>query len=236
MGRNNYLVVANDDYIRYVKSLIYSIRMCDPDYKVFLYIINPETENFKLFRKKLKSYNVTYGIIKKQLSKDKGLERFSEESAFSANIRGKLLKEIVEKEDLDNLIYIDADSLIKKPLEKLCPEDKDIAFFKRSIDTCSSGLIALNITLENKEKILQMLTCFQGTIEQHGLLKWFSDQTALKDIYHEYILTDIIKFHQLESKNFDWICLEESNIWMGKGAKKERSQYLNLQKKYEELF
>lgn len=233
---NNYLVVANDEYIKYAKSLIFSIAKCDPQYRVFLYLINPETDNFKLLRKKLKAYNVVYQVINEDLSKDRGLERQSPEAAFSANIRVKLLKELVETQELDNLTYIDADSMMKKYIGRFCPEDKDIAFFKRATDTCSSGLIALNITPENKEKILEMLSFFQGMTEQYGLCKWFSDQTALKDTYREFILTEQLKYHQLEPINFDWICLEESNMWMGKGAKRERSQYLTLQKEYEEAF
>lgn len=236
---NNYLIVTNDDYIKYTKSLIYSISQSDPDYKIFLYVINPETENFKTFRKKLKAYNVVYKVIEEKLSKEKNKARiilYSEESAFSANIRGKLLKDLIKQECLDNITYIDADSLVRKTIEKICPNDTDLTFFMRAEDTCSSGLISFNITSENRQKILEMLSYYQSKIEEYGLTTWFSDQIALKDVYHKFIVTNELKFNLLPKIYFDWTCLNESSIWMGKGKKKEKDSYINLQKEYESLF
>lgn len=240
LERNNYLIVANDEYVKYAKSLIYSLSIHDPKYYVYLYLINP-SDNFKAIKRKIKNYQVECRVIKEKLDREKNRAKivvYSEEGAYSANIRGKLLKTLVQEEEIDNLTYIDADSLVIKNLDRqqMCPPEIDITFFHRAEDTCSSGLISLNITPENKDLLVEMLSFYQERIEDEGIDRWFSDQTGLKDTFNKYIKTGMVKYQVLPKVYFDWTILKESTIWMGKGKKREKVGYQSLQKENEEKF
>lgn len=233
----NFLIVVNDKYIKYAKSLIYSIAKHHSDYQVFLYLINPSKKNVK----KLSStrYNICVKVIEKELSQEV-INIYSEEAAYCANIRGKLLKELVETQELDNLTYIDADSLMRGSIEGLFLQSYDVSFFVRPPTNAKktmyfSGLISLKITTENKPVILQALDYFQNKIDNYGLTTWFSDQNAIEDLYY-FIVKNNINFYALSKEYFDWGYQDTSKIWMGKGKSKSNNEYMTNQALCEGLF
>lgn len=224
---HNFLIIANDEYVRFAKSLIHSIHRYVGDFKIFLYIINPHRKSLRELEKKADLYHLEIRPVISPLDKkiwDIDRKPYSDEAAFSANIRGKILSELIRELEVDNLTYIDADSFFMKPLERqLCPLNVDLTFFKRAEDYCSSGLLSFNLTPDNKPRILEFVDYFAERINFHGLLKWFSDQTALKDCYRKFILSGHLKYHCLDVEYFDWRCNPESVIWLGKGKRRRDS-------------
>lgn len=231
----NFLIVANDAYIGYAKSLIYSINLHHDNYNIFLYLINPSNQNLQLITNT--KYNLQVRIINKELNKDV-INIYSEEAAYSANIRGQILYELVTMEELENIIYIDADSIVKAPINEINIIPYDISFFVRpetaKKSSYFSGLISLNIN--NKQRIINALNFYKNKIEEYGLTTWFSDQKAIEAFYKEYVILKDIDFEFLESEYFDWGFKPESKIWMGKGKSKNDPNYFSIQKEYEDLF
>lgn len=230
--KNNYLVIVNDAYVPYAKSLIYSIHEFNKDYCVYLYLVNSDATNIFLETK----YNLVVETISEPFSKEeihpkrrRQPECYSEEAAFCANVRATLLLSTIKKYHLTNLTYVDADSLIRAPVSHLCPEQYDIAIYKKKETKYYSGIISVNVNPNS----IGFLKHLKAGIDSYGLTTWFSDQNALKD---SCMQLSTVHFFYLPLENFDWYCRLESNIWMGKGKLKSNPEYIVLQQTYLDLF
>lgn len=249
----NFLIIANDKYVQYAKALIVSIYFFERGSKIFLYVVNPSDKSIRELEEKKDVYNLHLNFEYKNFSEYCTEERTVDrcEAAYSANIRAKHLHALVANHDIDNITYIDADSLLRNSLYNMHYQDFDISFYIKGDDhfieelgpqcpsqvfQTKSGIISLTLS-EDRAILLECLEFFIEKIEEFNVCKWYADQVALKQLYYNFIVNGKLKFAPITSTYFDWRCKDNTNIWIGKGELKENNEeFIKIQNLYRDLF
>jgi hypothetical protein len=156
--------------------------------------------------------------------------------AYCANKRVKVLNQLIDK--YDNLIYMDVDSLVKTSLGSLLAEleiSRGILIHKRFdsdkiVSKVATGIIALKSNHQTKLFLKQWLVNIEGKVTE-----WFGDQVSFYDTV--LMQSREGEVEMLDSKYIDWMFLEESIIWVGKGNRKySKIKYQKLQRRFMKLF
>lgn len=220
------LIISDEEYISKAKILINSIRKFH-DIKIHLHLVN--------YNIKLDVNNIEYSYSNLKLDNTNikywNSIKYTEKNAYCANIRVKIINQLLDNNEW--ILYIDADSIVRKSLNYFF---KEIKLYDLSAHYCDkkkyykngfrirTGVLGIN----NSSIMKEFMNYYSNKI---NLFEWFSDQDTLQDTYLNYKKN--IKFNKINSKYIDWNFKNESHIWTGKGESKYNNQnYINEEKKF----
>ena len=155
---------------------------------------------------------------------------------YASNIRSRLLNNLIP--NFHKLFWFDADTIIRKTIVELCNylDISNIVAYKnyntknkiKTKGEYKTGIIGFNNSDINKN-ILQE---WDYNTFKNGKEKcyWFQDQILITTLIFKYI--NYIKIFNLPKKFIDWEFNEKSNIWVGKGDRKNNDNYLLEEKKF----
>jgi len=232
----NILIIITESYGNYGRALIASLLKHQADVNIYLYLINASKEfideitlqvgNMPVVVRERNDWSLSTDPVK--------WAGKSEVICYSANIRGEVIRELLTVDKLDNLVYIDADSVLIDNIDGAFDlQDKCHIMFhfrpkERDIGNILSGIIFLN----NRPVTLEFLDEYCKRIREENILNWYSDQKALNKTYEYFKLREDIVFFNLSKKYIDWNYSAESKIWAGKGRSKKRKEFRKIQKTY----
>jgi len=230
----NFLIVASESYMDKARALLASIFSYNKPKNVFLYLINVPPEKVENFREEVLRHrgmmDLNIRSIYKNLDSTKqkraGKIEYTELMAFSANIRGKLIYDLLMHENIKDLLYIDADSLVVKNIGCIPKVYSvfDVTFMHRSTTEPFRFLSGI-IYIKNNKNGKRFAKEYSEEIDNFGIFNWFSDQQALVKMYKK----NIYSIGRLGKQYIDWRFTAKSKIWAGKGRSKKRREYIDAQ-------
>jgi len=220
----NIVCISDARYIKHLKNLLKSLHYAENHAAVHLCLINIILKK-RLEKKLLSIYpNLNIQFLNKKFNYK------HEKRAFCANHRVDFIEGLL-KQQIDSIIYIDADSIIRGKIsyEDLFDENFDIKIhFRNETDyrmKVATGVIAIKNNLKSKQ-------FFQDWRKAITPLKfnWFADQITFHKLYEQH--KNNMNFSYLNKTYIDWDFEDESIIWAGKGNRKYKNQkYLKESKK-----
>lgn len=216
------LCVSNNLYINHLFSLISSLSICEPNATLHCFLVNVPTNTIE-FIEKIK--NVKVYIVQKEFKEIK------DESNFCANIRMEYCFDLLNS-GVDHIVYLDVDSIVRKPLEFVQHSLKshDFVFFKRNSDDPRLKFASGVFAIKGNKSGLKFLYNWK---ERAKILKfeWFTDQISLHETFEESKRP--LNWIQLPKEYIDWDFNKDSAIWVGKGTRKfENLKYRFLERYY----
>jgi len=146
-----------------------------------------------------------------------------------ASSRFHIASEILNQ--VDELLIVDVDSFLRKPIDWSDFDDSDYSLFLRDPlpgtvgwemegTRCAAGAVYLKPSAKPYIDLVSKTINFYGS-------RWFSDQVALYEVHSHFIDNDLgLSFKQMPQKYIDWEFHPDSIIWTGKGARKNSVPYL----------
>lgn len=235
------IITATDKaYFNFAKVLVKSATINFPESSMYIELINMD-ENAKAIIKKicpkceveLKSVRFKYDAQKK---------------CFCTNRRARLFEKLRNRCD-DILIWVDADSIIRKPCDELkeIASKHDVSIATRFIKNKKrilAGVIAFNntekankllkryITIMKKENKWQKVKDIDKLVNDGFTWKvWMSNQMVLNRLCM-VTMKDEISFGELGNKHCDCYLTDDGVIWAAKNTHKKSQIYLKELKKY----
>jgi len=225
------LIISDKDYYEKAVILIKSIRLQHKNLKIHYHQIN--------FKLNLDINDIEYSYTNINLDNVNKYKynniTYTQKNAYCANIRFKIINNLISENKY--ILYIDADSIIRKPIDKL-------------LDLCNINELVINkctkkkyyrkgfrlrtgvFSIRNTPIMKQFL---QQLIQNINLYQWFSDQDTIQDTFINFVNKIIFKI--LDLRYIDWNYNLDSDIWVGKGENKFKNQkYLELENKINILY
>ena len=239
-GMKNILIIATESYMNYARSLICSIHENVLDFTIYLYLINASEEAVNDI--KLQTRNLPVEVREKNdwsLDTEKNKHAFKNEvMCWSANVRGEIIKELLTKDKLIGLMYIDADSIVRGNIDEAFQLHRrcHIMFHFRPKDRDIGNILSGVMFFKKTKVTLEFVEQFCEAIKREDILEWYSDQKGLNSTYEAFKGRSDISFFNLSKKYIDWGYHSESKIWAGKGRSKKKKEFIRLQKAYYHKF
>lgn len=227
------LAVSDENYIKYLKSLLCSIKINFSDLKVILYLIDIQDKN--RIKEELKMIHSDVDFI----FDDRTFDDVEGKKAYCANIRISAIYSYLDNiKEGDILLYVDADSIIRKNFfndMNTYMKDCDVSILTRFENDderlkVATGVIAFKKSARTKEFLKQ----WNDNVKPI-LFNWFSDQITF---YKTYLAKkDKLHFKKLPQSYIDWEFNSSSCLWAGKGDRKDKNLLYTLEiKKNEKIF
>lgn len=209
--------LANDGYYSYLRALVASAAVNFSIAKMHVVLVNVSK------KKKLTLQSMHPNIIVDSETVD---FTHMSEGCYCARRRAHLFQRI-RKVTSDTLMWIDADSIIRKDCNHL---NEELASFdlatvrKKRTGTLRSGIIAVGNSKASRNFINRYE---KSLITDH---RWMADQIHLNRIYHD--MEKELKFRPLSSWYCDVWMRPLGSIWTAKSKKKHSRKYLQEAEKY----
>jgi len=236
--KKNILIVSSESYLDYTKALLASFFIHEKGLNIYLYLINTPKDVTEELKYKTSGYpinirNIDRPELSDELDKRAGGLIYSELMAFSANVRVSIIKELLETEDIDSLLYIDADSIITKSIEGLFERYKkyNVSFHARPKDGLIKVLSGIMFYVNNQEA-RDFVNLYNDKVNDNGILTWFADQMSLSYLYHNYPES----YGNISKTYIDWKYSHKSCLWVGKGRSKKKGPFVIAQESYRNAF
>lgn len=225
------LIVSDQDYYDKALILIKSIKLQHPNLKIHYHQIN--------FKSDLNINDIEYSYTNIDLNDTtkyvyNNLE-YTQKQAYCANLRFQIINNLISNNDY--ILYLDADSIIRKPIDLLLQECQK---FDLVINKCTKKKyyrkgFRLRTGVFSIKNTPIMKNFLHNILQNLNLYQWFSDQDSIQDSFIEFV--DDISFKILDPKYIDWNYNTNSEIWVGKGENKFKNQkYLQLENEINELY
>jgi len=225
------LIISDKDYYEKAVILIKFFRLQHKNLKIHYHQIN--------FKLNLDINDIEYSYTNINLDNVNKYKynniTYTQKNAYCANIRFKIINNLISENKY--ILYIDADSIIRKPIDKL-------------LDLCNINELVINkctkkkyyrkgfrlrtgvFSIRNTPIMKQFL---QQLIQNINLYQWFSDQDTIQDTFINFVNKIIFKI--LDLRYIDWNYNLDSDIWVGKGENKFKKQKkLELENKINILY
>jgi hypothetical protein len=212
--------LADDVYYQYLKSLVISATINFPQALLFIVLVNMD----KKFRDELLSYNSKMKVEIEQVNIPPGYDR----ACYCASRRAFLFKKLRE-ETSNILLWVDADSIIRKPCNDLISHlnSCDVTMRPKVSGRFASGIIGINSSD----------VCNNFINRYYDLVKddkdWMSDQKNLNRTYLEF--KDTINFVPLANIYCDVWLSRQGVIWTAKSKTKKSNKYREEMTKYQKI-
>lgn len=206
--------ISDEVYLKYLKTLLISLKKICLLPKVHIVIINCKNEA---------STKATLLSIYKHLDIEfiyKDFESKALMRAYCANYRTELINKLLEK-GIQNICYIDVDSLFvnRINIEDLFGGKYDIKIHLRNSFEkrfqVAAGLIVIKNTPASKKFIGSW-----AKLISHRQHEWFADQITFVETMN---LLKNIDIKPLSKRYIDWNFESNSMIWAGKGKRKKEN-------------
>ncbi|MDM3861026.1 MAG: putative nucleotide-diphospho-sugar transferase [Aphanizomenon gracile PMC644.10] len=222
---NTILSIADQKYCKYLKTLISSIAVNFKDVHVHLHLINvspsEQDELLCLYS------NITF------TSEEVKIDDSQSFSAYCANVRVRVMRRLLES-GIDNLLYLDADSIVRKDLTPLFRllKNTDLIIHHRHSDVEAWRFATGAIAIRNNAKVKVFMQGWEKNLESL-IYSWYGDQISFSRTYE--ILKNELYIKNLPMKYIDWKFSPFSSIWAGKGKRKHENMLYLLEDRIYEL-
>lgn len=131
----------------------------------------------------------------------------------------------------DEVLILDVDSFLRKPIDWSDFSDCDYSLFLRDPlpgtvgweqegTRCAAGAVYFKKTATDFIRILNAMMANYGA-------RWFVDQFALHEVHKHFQVNNLgLKFTQMPQKYIDWEFNPDTIVWTGKGSRKTSVPYL----------
>lgn len=222
---NTILSIADQKYCKYLKTLISSIAVNFKDVHVHLHLINvspsEQDELLCLYS------NITF------TSEEVKIDDSQSFSAYCANVRVRVMRKLLES-GIDNLLYLDADSIVRKDLTPLFRllKNTDLIIHHRHSDVEAWRFNTGAIAIRNNTKVILFMQNWEKNLESLTY-SWYGDQISFSRTYDH--LKNELCIKNLPMKYSDWQFSPFSLIWTGKGKRKDENMLYLLEERIYEL-
>lgn len=236
-GPLNILVISDGQFYPRLRTLASSINRNMPSAILHAYLVNMTsadvTASLGAIHPQTKCYFVEEALdateIKIALD---GVTKFTEKAGFCVNLRARAIHQLLV-DGCDYLLFLDADSIIRKDLARLIEmiDESDIVIHKRDRPEEFMRVAAGAIGVKRSAGSIKFFERLIERIDELGNRTFFSDQLAF---YRTAMETDgDIKISHLPIEYIDWEFSPDSYIWTGKGQRKfENQSYCEEEKRY----
>ena len=218
------LAISDSLYLERIKALLCSVRKNYSQARFYLHLVNVDLEKANSLKEICPK--VQFKIESKTFAAE------AEKRAYCANIRVKIIKELLTSTDISLLLYLDADSIVRQDLSELVNliSNHDLVILDRTYQSdlrlkFFTGVIGINNTIASRKFIKKWWELIQPNLYQ-----WYSDQLYFSQTY-EYLKSQI-KLANLPLQFADWEFWSNSPIWTAKGLRKEDNQIYLLEENY----
>jgi hypothetical protein len=219
---NNVTILAVSDaaYLKHLVPLAASLNVHFPEARLHAHLINTPSWVAKIVWKFHRNMDCTFERRK--------FKTESQRKAYCANIRVAVLNNLL-KSGVGVLIYMDADSIVRKGLSEFVQliRDHDIIIRQRfntgERTRFATGIIGIN----NSSRTHNFLVRWSEKVDQQKY-QWFGDQISFAKTYDE--LSGPFRLYRLPMQFIDWELLSGSSIWSGKAEKKKERLYSSAEK------
>ncbi len=225
------LIVSDQEYFEKALTLIKSIRLINNNLKIHYHQIN--------FKKNININDIYFSYENIELDNKTIFNfnniKYTQKQAYCANIRFHIINNLISENEY--ILYLDADSIIRKPINELIESCKlnDLVINKCTKKSYYRKGFRLRTGVFSIKNTPIMKNFLQHLLKLINLKQWFSDQDSIQDIYIEF--NNKIKFKLLDSRYIDWNYDLNSEIWVGKGDNKYKNKkYLELENQINTLF
>lgn len=225
------LLVSDNVFIPELKRALNSLCVMAPQLPRIVYALNWEDEQVQTLKKRYRLYKV---IRHSEKFRTKEHQR-----AFAANIRARVIFELLNSGE-GPILYLDADSCIRKPLDGLCElmSQYDLVVHQRSHKNkerkqkehtrLAVGVLGWK---QNERAIAAASQWADAIIPQK--FEWFTDQIML---YRTIQSNPDLRVGNLPKHYIDWDFEEDSAIWAAKGPRKRTDSYAKECEKFRKEF
>ena len=225
------LIVSDQEYFEKALTLIKSIRLINNNLKIHYHQIN--------FKKNININDIYFSYENIELDNKTIFNfnniKYTQKQAYCANIRFHIINNLISENEY--ILYLDADSIIRKPINELIESCKlnDLVINKCTKKSYYRKGFRLRTGVFSIKNTPIMKNFLQHLLKLINLKQWFSDQDSIQDTYIEF--NNKIKFKLLDSRYIDWNYDLNSEIWVGKGDNKYKNKkYLELENQINTLF
>ena len=225
--------VSDAKFIPRATAMINSVKANSPGVDICIAMINPSEESTaQISSKGARPFLVFKELNSKPINTRPGFI-YSDLMAFCANYKIKFIHELLncEVSSIEQLIMMDADSIVRKDLGSLFDRlsDYDIIVKQREDMPDNHKIMAGVICVNNTAASRNFFATASLAMQEIGMTKWFTDQHALYEAFKYCKL----KVGNLSDGYIDWLFNSESHIWVGKGNRKDNDQkYVQEEGKY----
>ena len=218
------LAVSDFSYLGRIKALLCSVRRNYSQARFYLHLVNVDLEEANYLKDIYPQiqFKIDYQTFATE----------AEKRAYCANIRVKIIKELLASTEISLLLYLDADSIVRQNLSELVTliSNHDLVILDRTYQSdlrlqFFTGVIGIN-NIVGSRKFLEKW----WELIQPNLYQWYSDQLYFSQTY-EYLKSEI-NLANLPPQFADWEFWSNSPIWTAKGLRKEDNQIYLLEENY----
>jgi len=209
--------LADSAYYKYLKVLVKSAIINFPQAKLHIVLVNMGEEH----RVAIKSLGENIRVDIETVS----FPGEHEKRCYCASRRAFLFKKLREETD-DVLLWIDADSIIRKPCDDLISHlnSCELTMRSKSKGRFASGVIGVDST----DVCNMFIEEYYAEVSRHN--DWMNDQRSLHQVYLRF--KDKIKFNYLPRTYCEVSLTEEAVIWTAKSHRKDGKKYRAEMAKY----
>jgi len=207
-------VIADQKYLGYLKTLLNSLSLSNQKISVYISLVNIN-KTVRLEKSLKKRYeNIYIEYINKKF------DSIADKKGFCVNYRIPLIKKIL-KLDFKNILFLDADSIVRKPLsEANISQSSDIEILFRDSEDLRMKVACGVILIKNNVRSKKFIDLWEKK-NSSGKYTWFFDQITFFDTFIE--LEKDVNVENIDKKLIDWEFKKNSIIWSGKGNRKSRN-------------
>lgn len=229
------LGVSDYSYLPFIRTLFNSIK-CNVKipYKFHLYAINVPDKKIDFFKNNYENIEFTRDNIELDDTTNK-INPFgkSRKASYCANIRANIIYDLMCK-GTQYILYLDADSIVRKDLNDLflLIKQTDFIIFRRDKETDVRVKVLTSVVgINNTPNSLKFMSYWKDyMLIPKNLYSWYSDQ---KYFYKAMTKLPDVKIQELPISYVDSSFLEKSFIWNGKGNRKHKHNiYIKEMEKY----
>ena len=239
------ITVADINYFEFVKAMVKSATVNFPDASIYVELINMDKEHVNAINSISNKCSGHILNVK--------FENNNQRKCFCTNRRVDLFYKIRNECD-DILVWIDADSLVRKPCDELMDiiSKYDVSAVRRPAikpggeRTLRAGIIALNNThggymfLERYVNIMKKHNQWNNVKDTDDIHKdpftwkvWMANQNVLDQLIRKDIeMKELISFGDLSNKFCDVHLSDDGVIWAAKNKLKKSNIYIDELEKY----
>lgn len=197
------LTIATAKYLHYAKALISSAKEHQTDAVFIVELINVDKKEEDDFRRRNPNCQILFDTMNPKLERN-----------YCSNRKGSLMKRVRESGNSDLLMWIDADSIIRRSLSPAIPAlQKDMCIRLKKTNKAVKGLLLKEsyagvFTFGNTPMGNKMLSEYQKEVDKN--IYWGSDQDHLSYVYFcsknasVGIIPDSLLDHKMKGDSVIW--------------------------------
>ncbi len=218
------LSISDSLYLNRLKALVSSVSQNYPQVKFYCHLVNVE-------RSVAESLQHIYSNLECNFD-HQDFNSEEDKKAYCANIRADVMSQLMKRNETSALLYLDADSIVRKDLSELLQliKNHDLVVLKRELAQDEYLKFAAGVIGVKNSGITQEFITYWANLVDKNIYEWYSDQLCFARTYEKFKsqLNTINLPHQF----IDWEFLSTSSIWVGKGDRKDTNRLYLLEEEY----